>query len=46
MVATVEMYEPRMPSWVMVEPMNHTRVWIPFFGCAWWLDIYIWWGER
>ena len=25
MVATVEMYEPRMPSWVMVEPMNHTR---------------------
>jgi hypothetical protein len=25
MVATVEMYEPRMPSWVMVEPMNYTR---------------------
>ena len=25
MVATVEVYEPRMPSWVMVEPMNHTR---------------------
>ena len=25
MVATVEFYEPRMPSWVMVEPMNCTR---------------------
>ncbi|KAF8648944.1 hypothetical protein HU200_064478 [Digitaria exilis] len=25
MVATVEVYEPRMPSWVTVEPMNYTR---------------------
>ena len=25
MVATVEVYEPRMPSWMMVEPMNYTR---------------------
>lgn len=25
MVSTVEVYEPRMPSWVMVEPMNYTR---------------------
>jgi hypothetical protein len=25
MVATVEVYEPRMPLWVMVEPMSYTR---------------------
>jgi len=25
MVATVEMYDPRMPSWVIVEPMSCTR---------------------
>ncbi|BAH93968.1 Os07g0540366, partial [Oryza sativa Japonica Group] len=25
MVATVELYEPRMPSWVMAEPMNYNR---------------------
>jgi hypothetical protein len=25
MTATVEFYEPRMPSWVVVEPMNYTR---------------------
>ncbi|CAD6231553.1 unnamed protein product [Miscanthus lutarioriparius] len=25
MVATVEVCEPRMPSWMMVEPMNYTE---------------------
>lgn len=25
MASTVEFYEPRMPSWVTVEPMNYTR---------------------